>query len=88
MAYEETSIIANRMQTILDLYSRDTTIPDLVTKTGLNYNQIQSILSKNNFFHGIKRDKGTKDHPIHALIFYDEFKYLLNYSIIDTLRIS
>ena len=88
MTREEISIISNRMQTVIDLYSRDTTINNLATKTGLSYSQIQNVLSKNNFFHGIKKNEGTIEHPIHALIFYDDFKYLLNYPVLDSLRIG
>ena len=86
MSNEELSIISNRMQTLLDLYDRESTIPSLVEKTGLTYSQIQKVLSANNYYHGIKRLQGTPDYPIKALIFYRDFEYLLRCTNLDNLR--
>lgn len=88
MSNEELSIITNRMQTLLDLYDRNSTIPTLVEKTGLSYNQVQKVLSANNYYHGIKRLQGTPDYPVKALIFYSDFEYLLECSALDNLRLA
>ena len=87
MSNEEISIITNRMQTLLDLYDRESTISVLVEKTGLTYNQVQKVLSANNYYHGIKRSEGTQDYKIKPIVFYSDFEYLLNCPTLDTLRV-
>lgn len=86
MTEEQVSVVANRMKTLVELYSRENTIESLASKTGLTSNQVRAVTSANNFYHGIKRTEGTPGKPINPFIFYEDFKYLLDCDIIDTMR--
>lgn len=86
MTQEQISVISNRMKTVVDMYNRHNTITDIAAKTNLPYVQISKILSANGFYHGIKRDEPTKDHPVNPFIFYEDYDYLLDCNILDSLR--
>lgn len=86
MTETEMSVIENRIKTIEDLYSRNNTIEDISEKTGLSYSKVQRVLANQNFFHGIKRTEGTKNHPLKPLTFYKQYEYLLEADKIDSLR--
>lgn len=86
MSNEEVSIIMNRMQTLLSLYDRGTTIDDLTEKTGLSYYQVRKVLSENNYFHGIKREMPINGRSVNPIIFFDKFEYLLACPKLDILR--
>ena len=86
MTDEQVSVVHNRMKTVLDLYSRRNTLESIANMTGLKYEQVRAITSANNFQHGIQKTEGTPEHPINPFIFYEDFKYLLDCDIIDTMR--
>lgn len=83
---EQNSIISNRMKTLVKLYDRTTTIPAVANITGLTYNQVQKVLSKNNYYHGIKHVEPTIEHPIFPLVNFNEIAFLLDCDNLDTLR--
>ena len=83
---EQNSIISNRMKTLVKLYDRTSTIPTVADKTGLTYNQVQKVLSKNNYYHGIKYEEPTIEHPIFPLVNFNEISFLLDCDNLDTLR--
>lgn len=85
---EEKSTIANRMVTLINSYSRENTIPRLSEKTGLSEYKIRKVLTGNNFYHGIKRNTGTASHPLNILVKYDDYKFLLDCTELDHMRMN
>ena len=88
MTTEERSIVANRMQTLVDLYSRNYTIDRLSKETGLSKKNISEVLKDNNFYHGIKRKEGTSNHPINLVVCFNNYDFLLNCPKLDLLRLG
>ena len=86
MTDEQVSVVCNRMKTVLDLYSRRNTLESIANMTGLTYEQVRAITRANNFQHGIQKTEGTPGHPINPFIFYEDFAYLLDCNILDTMR--
>lgn len=86
MTNEEMSIIGNRMKTIVDMYDRHNTIADIAGKAQLPNAQVAKVLSAYGYYHGIKRDEPVEGHSRIPIIFYENYKYLLDYDMIDAFR--
>jgi len=86
MTREDIAIISNRMKTVLEMYNRNNTINAIAIKTGLTDSQVSSILSANNYWHGILRTEGTSRHPIDAIVDYNKFAFLLKADKLDIIR--